>query len=73
MLAPTYCARYGSVGLSSDPYRVLAAAIIRRAALDARLGDAEARHWLLFSPWCALLLEMLLVDRRTVHRWVLAI
>jgi len=58
--------------MSSDPYRVLAAAIIRRAAFDARLGDAEARHWLLFSPWCALLLEMLpIIDRRTVRAWVL--
>ena len=54
-------------------YRRLACAIIRRAALDARGGNghsAEARQWLVSSPWAGDLLDGLDFDRRRVLAWV---
>lgn len=57
-------------------YRRLAAAIVRRAALDARGGNghsAEARRWLVSSPWAGDLLDGLDFDRQRVVAWVLSL
>ena len=54
-------------------YRRLAAAIIRRAVLDARSGNgraASARRWLVSSPWCTDLLDALDIDRGAALAWV---
>lgn len=54
-------------------YRRLAAAIVRRAVLDAQSANgqaAAARCWLLTSPWCGDLLDYLSLDRRRALAWV---
>lgn len=59
--------------LGNPAYRRLAAAILRRACLDARSGNghgAEARAWLERDPWAAELAEALGLDPRKVGRWV---
>jgi hypothetical protein len=55
-------------------WRRLAAAILVRAAKDAQSRDgyaAEARYWLLSSPWAIYLMDMMELDRSLVRRWVL--
>jgi hypothetical protein len=45
-----------------------------RAVKDAGSGNgyaAEARSWLLSSPFAAYLLDVVGLDRDTVHQWVL--
>jgi len=54
-------------------FRALAAAILRRAAQDARLGDVDARRWLLFDPWAGDILDALGIERCEVRRWVLGL
>jgi len=54
-------------------HRRLAAAIVARAAQDARSGNghsAGARLWLSSSDWCAFLLDSLGQDRDRVTAWV---
>ena len=54
-------------------YRRLAAAILRRAALDARSTNgraASARRWLVADPWAGDLLDALDLDPGWVRRWV---
>lgn len=61
----------------SDPtahqWRRLAAAVLRRAVLDARSDNgtaAEARRWLPGDPFCLYLLDAVDLDRQTVAAWV---
>jgi hypothetical protein len=54
-------------------YRQLAAAILKRAVLDAQSTNgraASARCWLETSEWCAYLVEALELDVRKMRRWV---
>ena len=54
-------------------YRRLAAAILRRAVLDAQSSNgraAAARRWLLSEPWAGDLLDSLGLDKRRVLVWV---
>ena len=55
-------------------YRRLAAAVIWRAALDAKSGNGhavEARRWLVSSPWCTDLLAWVAPDLAVnVAAWV---
>jgi hypothetical protein len=55
----------------------LAAAIIKRAVLDATHNTTgygfDARNWLLFDPLAACLYETLGLSRRNVWKWVLAL
>ena len=54
-------------------HRRLAAAIVARAALDAKSGNghsAGARLWLVSSAWCAFLLDSLGRDQGQVTAWV---
>ena len=62
-----------STDAQAHAYRRLAAAILARAAMDAR-GDnghaAQARHWLVSSPWAGDLFDGLNLDRGVVLAWV---
>jgi hypothetical protein len=55
-------------------YRRLAGAILEQAIQDARSScpkmAAEARHWLISSPWAGDLMDALGVDRGAVADWV---
>ena len=54
-------------------YRRLAAAILKRAVLDAQSSNgraAAARRWLLSDPWAGDLLDNLGLDRQRALAWV---
>ena len=55
-----------------EPYRQLAAAILRRALTEAMAGNVEARTWLLGDPLAAYLGDALDLDRAAVIRAVCA-
>ena len=52
------------------PYRLLAAAIVRRAMVEAMAGNLEARRWLLSDPFGRYLADVLDLDRARVIRAV---
>lgn len=54
------------------PYKLLAAAIVRRAWLDAALGGEEARNWLLFDDWARMLYDYIGLCYDQVRRKILA-
>jgi hypothetical protein len=61
-----------------DPYWVLARAIVAQALKDAQDRRPKlsipARHWLMFSPQCAWLLDMTgLGSQGELRRWVLTL
>ena len=54
-------------------YRRLCAAILKRACLDAQSSNGRAtatRRWLVTSPWCEYLLDVLDLDAGRVRAWV---
>ena len=55
-----------------EPFRLLALAIVYRAALDARKGDVDARRWLLSDPWAAYLCAAVDLPRSAVLRAVIS-
>ena len=54
------------------PYRLLAAAIVQRAMVEAMAGNIEARRWLLSDPLAAYLGDALDLDRARLIRAVCA-
>jgi hypothetical protein len=58
-------------GVNLDGYRLLGLAILKIAMRDAARGDVEARRWLLFSPMCGLILDVVGWDRRHIRAMVL--
>ena len=66
--------RVDRVASIENAYRRLAAAILKRAALDARRDNGKvalpARSWLVSDPWAAFLLDGLGIARDVVIAWV---
>ena len=57
-----------AIPANCDPWRRLAAAVLLNAARDAKRGDAEARHWLMFDETARFLADVVGLDRRRVVR-----
>jgi len=55
-----------------EPYRLLAAAIVRRALTEAMAGNLEARRWLLSDPLARYLCDVLDLSRARLIRAVCA-